>query len=144
MFLFNPKELTFDVVEKNARKILQVIDEAPLWLKISLSTALICKLYVDYKWTQLDSWGLPVVKPKYSRFGTFGHYTGDNGFIDFANSELRDKNQKTVAFYFGLSPSIWTVDIDIINDVFVKHFSSFTSRLKPTGSLGQGKESIQI
>ena len=52
------------VAEKNARKLLKMIDDAPLWLKISASTVVILKLYVDYKWTQLDSWGIPIIKPK--------------------------------------------------------------------------------
>jgi len=143
MFLFDgfdPKNLKLDVVEKYALKILKVAEETPLWLKISFSTALLCKLYVDYKWTKLDSWGLPVVQPKYSQFGTMGHYTYPNGFVEFADAELRDKNRKTIAYYLGISPVIWTVDTDVINEVFVKHFSSFTSRLKPVGSLGQGKD----
>ncbi|CAG5088168.1 Oidioi.mRNA.OKI2018_I69.PAR.g11760.t1.cds [Oikopleura dioica] len=69
-----------------------------------------------------------------------GHYIKNDGYIEFAERELREKNRKTVAFYRGVDPVIWTVDTEIINDVFVKHFSSFTSRLKPTGSMGQGKD----
>ena len=72
-----------------------------------------------------------------------GHYIKNDGYIEFAERELREKGRKTVAFYRGVDPVIWTVDTEIINDVFVKHFSSFTSRLKPTGSMGQGKEMVR-
>ncbi len=49
------------------------------------------------------------------------------------------KNRRSVGYYRGTTPTILTVDSELIRLVFAKHFGSFPTRLPGVkGSIGRG------
>ena len=55
-----------------------------------------------------------------------------------AEDELLKKNRHTVGFYRATTPTILTVDEELIRLVFATHFGSFPTRVPGGGSVGAG------
>ena len=107
-------------------------------MKLAVGTSIFSYIYVRYKWTQLDQCGVEIIPPKISTLGTMNQYFGTNKYFEWAENELLKKNRRTVGFYRGTTPTILTVDDELIRLVFTTHFGSFPSRVPIGQSMGNG------
>ena len=86
----------------------------------------------------MDKCGVEIIPPKISTLGTMKQYFGTNKYFEWAEDELLKKNRWTVGFYRGTTPTILTVDEELIRLVFTTHFGSFPSRVPIGQSMGNG------
>lgn len=119
-------------------KVLNYVNERPLWVKLTVGTSLISYIYIRYKWTALNGCGVEVIPPKLSTIGTMSQYFGTDTYVQWAEEELLKKNRHTVGFYRATTPTILTVDEELIRLTFATHFGSFPTRVPGGGSVGAG------
>ena len=70
--------------------------------------------------------------------GTMTQYFGTDTYPKWAKEELVDKGRQTVGFYRGATPTILTVDPELIRETFATHFGSFPIRVPVGESIGGG------
>ena len=70
--------------------------------------------------------------------GTMTQYFGTDTYPKWAKEELVDKGRQTVGFYRGATPTILTVDPELIRETFATHFGSFPIRVPVGDSIGGG------
>ena len=67
-----------------------------------------------------------------------GQYFVTGRYAEWAKEELLDKDRRSVAFYRGVTPTILTVDPDLIQLIFASNFNAFPHRTPGGGSIGGG------
>ena len=67
-----------------------------------------------------------------------GQYFVTGRYAEWAKEELLDKDRRSVAFYRGTTPTILTVDPDLIQLIFASNFNAFPHRTPGGGSIGGG------
>ena len=77
-------------------------------------------------------------KQKIWTLGTMGQYFVTGRYAEWAKEELLDKDRRSVAFYRGTTPTILTVDPDLIQLIFASNFNAFPHRTPGGGSIGGG------